>query len=233
MASRHTQAIVANGSLDSSKLLTTIRKGVEASHGTSYASHSFASQGAPRLTPPEPRFPPPKPHTSTRSHRPRHLHPHAGMRQAAPSAFPGVATAAEEGLGTAAKPVYMQMLEPTFKAQLWRTLRTLGATFVFLSCIGALMEDRGGLTKGIMGGGSSEPKMSTEGNTRFADVKGVDEAKSELEEIVQYLKARAPRWPLEPTPSLLFLPHLLVLSAALAGAAHASMRRRGNVVKQP
>lgn len=49
------------------------------------------------------------------------------------------------------------------------------------------MEERGGLARGLMGGGA-EVKPSTESTTRFADVKGVDEAKGELEEVVAFLK---------------------------------------------
>ena len=64
--------------------------------------------------------------------------------------------------------------EPTFRAQLWRTVRTLFVAFVVLSGVGALMEERG-LTKGILNNPDMRPQM--EMKTRFADVKGVDEAK--------------------------------------------------------
>jgi ATP-dependent metalloprotease len=107
-----------------------------------------------------------------------------------PNALPfGAAAAAGlEPLGSATRPLYTQMLEPTFKTQLWRTVRTLGTAFVVFSAIGALMDEKGGgLTRGMLGGGS-EPKPSTESTTRFADVCGVDEAKGELEEVVAYLR---------------------------------------------
>ena len=90
-------------------------------------------------------------------------------------------------LGSATSPIYTQQLEPTFKAQLWRTVRTLGVAFVVLSGIGALADDRGGITKSIMGGGE-KPKPTSEINTKFKDVMGVDEAKGELVEIVEYLR---------------------------------------------
>ena len=64
--------------------------------------------------------------------------------------------------------------EPTFRAQLWRTVRTLFVAFVVLSGVGALMEERG-LTKGILNNPDMRPQI--EMKTRFADVKGVDEAK--------------------------------------------------------
>jgi ATP-dependent metalloprotease len=100
----------------------------------------------------------------------------------------GAAAAGLEPLGSATRPLYTQMLEPTFKTQLWRTVRTLGTAFIVFSAIGALMDEKGGgLTRGMLGG-SSEPKPSTESTTRFADVCGVDEAKGELEEVVAYLR---------------------------------------------
>ena len=95
-----------------------------------------------------------------------------------------------EVLGTAQSPVYTQQLEPTFKAQFWRTLRTLGTAFIVLSGIGALADERGGISRGIMGGDSA-PKPTPETKTKFKDVKGVDEAKGELVEIVEYLRSPA------------------------------------------
>ena len=91
-------------------------------------------------------------------------------------------------LGSEKNPLYTQQLEPTFKAQLWRTVRTLGTAFIVLSGIGALLEDRGGMSKAILGGESVKPQQNAP-TTRFDDVKGVDEAKAELVEIVEYLKA--------------------------------------------
>lgn len=70
--------------------------------------------------------------------------------------------------------MFILQAEPTFRAQLWRTVRTLFVAFVVLSGVGALMEERG-LTKGILNNPDMRPQM--EMKTRFADVKGVDEAK--------------------------------------------------------
>ena len=99
------------------------------------------------------------------------------------------AVAAATALGSEKNPLYTQQLEPTFKAQMWRTVRTLGTAFIVLSGIGALLEDRGGMSKAILGGDSVKPQQDAHSKTTFDDVKGVDEAKAELVEIVEYLKA--------------------------------------------
>jgi len=111
----------------------------------------------------------------------------ASATDAAASAPAAVAAAA--ALGSEKNPLYTQQLEPTFKAQMWRTVRTLGTAFIVLSGIGALLEDRGGMSKAILGGDSVKPQQEAHSKTTFEDVKGVDEAKAELVEIVEYLKA--------------------------------------------
>ena len=64
--------------------------------------------------------------------------------------------------------------EPTFKAQLWRTVRTLAVAFLIISGIGALFDERG-LGKGILHNPDMKPQLDSK--TKFEDVKGVDEAK--------------------------------------------------------
>jgi len=113
----------------------------------------------------------------------------SGFENAAP-AMSSVANKGKE-LGSSVEPVHVSLAEPSMRSQLWKTVRALGTTFLVLSGIGAILEERG-LGKGFGINTDVQPEAPSEGavgTTFFSDVKGCDEAKSELQEIVEYLKA--------------------------------------------
>ncbi|GAU31317.1 hypothetical protein TSUD_315260 [Trifolium subterraneum] len=88
----------------------------------------------------------------------------------------------EDGiLGSSCAPIDMvDALEgENVKEQLWRTIWFIAAAFLLICSAGALI-----VHKGI----SKEVKPNVETSTKLSAVKGVDEAKAELEEIVDYLR---------------------------------------------
>ncbi|GAX77220.1 hypothetical protein CEUSTIGMA_g4666.t1 [Chlamydomonas eustigma] len=104
-----------------------------------------------------------------------------GAAAAAAAAGAGAGTS----MGTNKNPLVMTFAEPSFGSQVWRTIRTLGTVFIGVTCLSTLLDDKG-LGKGFLSNPELKPQMSS--NTKFSDVMGVDEAKHELMEVVEYLK---------------------------------------------
>ncbi|KAG6622532.1 cell division protease ftsH [Phytophthora cinnamomi] len=91
---------------------------------------------------------------------------------------------ARNGQGLSAHdPVYVSMVEGSFKSNMWKTLRTLGVAFLVVSALGAMLDEKVGKI-----GSASKVMGPTGSDKRFSDVKGATEAKHELEEIVQFLR---------------------------------------------
>ncbi|DBA03741.1 TPA: hypothetical protein N0F65_004158 [Lagenidium giganteum] len=103
---------------------------------------------------------------------------------AASSNFAGAAATGGGAQGiTPHDPVYVSMVEGSFKANMWKTIRSLGIAFLAVSAIGAILDEKVGRV-----GSASKVMGATGSDKKFSDVKGAAEAKEELEEIVQFLK---------------------------------------------
>ncbi|CAM0142234.1 i-AAA protease yme1 [Umbelopsis sp. WA50703] len=92
------------------------------------------------------------------------------------------------GAGNKANPIYV-VVEEARGYIFWRALRWLGITFTYAFCILTFLSlalENSGLLKTTAAQTEYEP--SSQQAVKFDDVQGCDEAKDELEELVQFLK---------------------------------------------
>ena len=90
-------------------------------------------------------------------------------------------------LGSEERPLFMRAADRSAWEHMWATLRSLVVTFAVLWGIAWFLEERAaGMTKPFLHSPDLKPQRPTD--TKFEDVKGVDEAKEELVEVVEYLK---------------------------------------------
>ncbi|RIA87030.1 peptidase family M41-domain-containing protein [Glomus cerebriforme] len=90
--------------------------------------------------------------------------------------------------GNKENPIYV-VIEEARGYMFWRALRWVGITFTYAFCILTFLSiamENSGLLK--TGGSQSEYEPSSQQVVKFSDVHGVDEAKEELEELVEFLK---------------------------------------------
>jgi ATP-dependent metalloprotease len=84
------------------------------------------------------------------------------------------------------QPLTVTIAEPSGMSQLWRTVRYALLGLLMLSGVSVLMEDRAGMARSMSL--NVDNAQASQPDTRFEDVKGCDEAKAEVAEIVEFLR---------------------------------------------
>lgn len=105
--------------------------------------------------------------------------------------FPSGVGAAVASGGSPNDPIYIAQTERSWRSEMWKFARGAVGLFLFLSFAGAVLDNQkaggGGLGGRLAGYGAAVHQAETSDKS-FDDVVGIDEAKNELVEIVQYLK---------------------------------------------
>eukprot|EP00741_Cyanophora_paradoxa_P009696 tig00001600_g9394.t1 len=86
-------------------------------------------------------------------------------------------------------PIQVVLPEPSFRSQAWKSFRVFIVIALILTFGSTLLDEKGGIGKAAVGLGlAQEVQPSKEQSKKFSDVMGVDEAKGELQEVVEFLK---------------------------------------------
>lgn len=198
VAKEYLKALVATGNLDRVKLPDILQAmAAKSAAGVEVAPAVSAAAAAP--TDAAMRFPAGPPAAAAvaaaaaggKGTGPSAGTPAGGASGASRGPFAGMAgmfASKATGDGTKTEPLHVTLAEPSFNQQLWRAVRVLGTTFLVLGFIGVIMEERG-VARGMGINTEMNPEPEQSEPKTFDDVKGCDEAKDELQEIVQFLRA--------------------------------------------